>query len=1519
MANRRLGHTLARILAFFILLIVAVIVAMQSPRVQTRVAKEVTSRLDDVVDADIHIGSLRLMPFNALVIKDLEIIDKAPYVDLSVCSPVDTFFTAESISVTFSLKGLLNHKGIHIGKASVKDGNLHLTSEPDEEYSSNLQRIFKLKKKDSKSEGDIFDLDRASIDNFRFRLTSYLDKKGAVHDTGINFGDIDGRADIKASDIFFRDGKMGGKVDRASIREKGGLDIHELSASALVGGGRALIDNLRVKDDYSDIDLKSFSMTFTDNPPFADFIDKVILEGVFRPSKVDVRTITYGCGALEGNDLFFDIRSGHIKGSVNHLNFENVSFTETTSGLGGSVRGVIVGCTNIITSTLVAHVRNVNFTSDGLSSFLNRWARNSTVDLGKLAHGEPLCFNGDVSGLINSMEAKGKLTSNIGTAGATLRFKHLLEPSVPIEMSGSIDAGNLDLGKVIGNKILGRCTMHSRLGAVLEGKGKIRADIDTLLVSSIGIMDYDYKDVYGSLNYRDGTVDGIIRCSDPNLMFNLDANMHVGGPGLVGPGRLTLDVPYADLEKLAYYDTEGTAKLQCGIDININGTLKGDGETAVYIRDVRMEDKEGWKNISDIAAGATNRNGRQNIVLYSNVADLQFNGDRPITEMISYLRGSVVGRHLPALLGSSSVQTAPANYDLLVNLSNARSILQLFAPELYVADNTSLAMKVTDDGTVQAYIASPRLAKGKNYLKNVGISIDNTEGAINCSLVSDDIRLAGLGVKNGLATIVMDDNLIDLDLHYDGTISAGNTGNLMVDCELARDENDSLVVKVNPSSSFLTLGNHTWTIGTSEVLLKGSDISVPSFSIGYDDDHYFNIAGGVSKTHADTLSLDLKNIELGIANDLIQNNFQITGDLRGNATLYSPFSDTFGLEMEMVCDSLSVGNSELSTLSAYSKWNPDTEALEFQLSETSADRAPLDLVGSYNPDGKQINAKARFDHFDLKHGGPFLQNVLSELDGGLSGEVSVNGPADILSISSENLNLEDARIRVAYTNVEYTLNGALRLDDKALYLDDIRAKDSGNGTGTIRGSVSHHNLKDFKPDIRLVARDLQALDIPENSDKALYGNLAISGRAGLSGPLDDIYINADVSTSGDGNVHIPLPSSLSASTSDLLVFLEPEVEVDPYDEMMAKIEKKEKKGNKLTTHAKLKVTPSVMANVEIDKESGHVLTANGNGDVTLDLKPSKDVFNLDGDFEIESGSYHFELPGIVSRDFSIKQGSSLKFGGEVMNTSLDITATHNVKTSLSTLLADTTSSSRRTVVCGIDISNKISKPEVGFSIDVPDLDPTTKAQVEAALNTEDKVQKQFMSLLLLGTFLPTEQSGVVNGTNMLYSNVSEIMSSQVNNILGKLNIPVDLGFGYQQTTRGNDIFDVAISTQLFNNRVEVSGTVGNRKYGSASASKGEMVGDLDIEIKIDKQGQLRGKLFSHSADEHSSYLDYSQRNGGGIAFQKEFDNLAELFRTMFTSKKKAQSPPQGPAPGQAPAEPNAQRRRETQNHTIKIE
>ena len=388
--------------------------------------------------------------------------------------------------------------------------------------------------------------------------------------------------------------------------------------------------------------------------------------------------------------------------------------------------------------------------------------------------------------------------------------------------------------------------------------------------------------------------------------------------------------------------------------------------------------------------------------------------------------------------------------------------------------------------------------------------------------------------------------------------------------------------------------------------------------------------------------------------------------------------------------------------------------------------------------------------------------------------------------------------------------------------------------------------------------------------------------------MTSILLNVDAVTAKTGELHIPIRAAETADNSNLLTFTEikKEVFIDPYDILVSRMEKESTAKNDFLVNLHINASPDVTAYVEIDKASGNVLSGRGNG--TIDIKASDDLFNINGEYTLTGGSYKFVALGLVNRDFEIQEGSSVTFNGDILERTLDIDALYKTKASLSTLIADTTSvANRRTVECGIQITDKLSNPRLAFTIDIPELDPTIKSRVESALSTEDKRQKQFLSILLSNSFLPDDQSGIFNNSTMLYSNVSEVMANQFNNILQKLDIPVDLGLNYQPNEKGNDVFDVAVSTQMFNNRVIVNGSVGNKQYTSGNAQS-DVVGDLDIEIKLDRSGAFRLNLFSHSADSYTNYLDNSQRNGVGLTYQAEFNSMKQFFKNVFSSKKKRQ-------------------------------
>ena len=565
-----------------------------------------------------------------------------------------------------------------------------------------------------------------------------------------------------------------------------------------------------------------------------------------------------------------------------------------------------------------------------------------------------------------------------------------------------------------------------------------------------------------------------------------------------------------------------------------------------------------------------------------------------------------------------------------------------------------------------------------------------------------------------------------------------------------------------------------------------------------------------------------------------------------------------------------------------SEWNNPDKVFNISIMNVMDNRSPFILSGIFRPEDNFLRINAKLENMSVSYFEPFLTDIISRTSGGISGNLVLEGPLNSLNLYSNNTMLNDLSFLVDFTNVTYTLNGPALLNENGVNLNNVAIRDRFGNTGRITGGINYKHFMDLAFNTTINFTRMEVLNTREEDNSDFYGNAFGTGRVTISGPISRILMDIFVTTNRNTSIHIPLSSATDVYGKNLLTFLQP---ISDYQRSIAEsIAHQASQGTELQVILTANMTPDAAMHIEIDKSVGDIITGYGSGLITLDINPSRDIFSIQGDYIIQRGSYKFVLQGFIERDFTIAEGGNISFNGDINRTNLNLTANYRTKAAINPLISDTSSvASRRTVDCQIIMTGPLMNPRLSFEIDIPDIDPITKARVNAALNTEDKVVRQVMSLLVSGSFIPDIQSSIVNNSTLLYSNATEVLSNQINKIFNQLEIPLDLSFNYQPGQNGRDLFDAAVSAQLFNNRVIVNGNIGSARYMEKA---GNVVGDLDVEIKLDERGRFRAKAFSHSADQYSNYLDNSQRNGLGLVFQEEFSSFRELVNNLFTSRRR---------------------------------
>ena len=1472
MAISKKRYIAARIVGLLILLLLCGVVALQVPAVQTRIAKLAADKLSAQMDGEVNIGSVRILPFNTLILKDVSIIDSSP-----TLHGTDTLGRIGHLSATFSLKSLFRKSGFDLNRVEIKDVLFQLVSPPDG-GDVNITRVFRLKSDpDSKMTLDsLFTIHKLSVQNARY--TMHLPTPTS-QEHGMNYSDMDIVCNLEAHDVGFSEGRCRAVVDHLDAKEKSGFEIMDASGSCLVGQGKTIINSFKLRDNGgSDMNLRHVIFSYDNTEAWSDFLNQVELDVDIAPSRLALASISgYGNGVFYGNEFTADISSGRFKGPVSDFRISDFVFTTPDKGVSGTINGTCRGIPDTENMRIDATLDDVQFSTTGLEAALDKLGVKAKLP-SNMAKGAEFKLNGSLSGLLNDFKGNFDINSSLGKVKASATARNLVNPSREGTVAAVLNTSSLDLGKLLGNDSLGPCDLNAKLNASLGKKG-VKADVEGLNISRLNFMGYDYSGLDLDASFDGRNLIASLNSDDPNALLNLKATMDTKNQS----GRISGELRNVDLAALNIDTRGGASKVSCSIYADQG--VEAHAPMHVQIGDLVLSNDAGDHYIGDIDAEARIGDSILTLILNSDCMDVKYTGTSDLQGLVRDVKLATVEKAFPDYFASGA-ESGGLQATVSAVFHDADPLLSFIITGLSIESGTTANIDLDSQGRLLGYVDSPSISLGGIGATSLNLAIDNQFDNLDLSLNAGSLKFNGMTFEKAQFSAQAAEDRAALSLLYEGADVLEKGSELNIDAGLRKGEDGKPEIDIQTLPSYLRVKDGVWELARSSVLLHDGGLDAVGFKL-FSDTQSISINGKISPDSHEQMQMVLDNLDLSIINDFMpEGGLNLQGILDGYATVISPLPSELGISANLTLDDLQLWGRPAGNIRLLSEWDDDEKLINFRLINSSGEEQMLRVLGNYALNDKKLVATMGMDGFDAGLVAPLVKSALTELDGKLYGSVKASGPVNKLSLESEGIRLVDLRTRVAYTNVAYTLNGTVGLDNNGVKFNGIGVKDDYGGLGVVNGSLGFRNFKDFRLNTDLEMHKLKAIDIPVKGSSALYGDLAVTGRSSIKGPFEALSIDADIVTAGVGNVNVPIPSSSAAAGSNLLTFVERES--GEAETSAAPGGKYIKPSGKINIHAKMGISSEVTANVEIDKESGHVLTTGGNGSVVFDLDTSKDKLQLKGDYILDRGKYLFNIPGIVSKEFDIKDGSTLKFNGDIMESTLNIEAVHNVKTSLATLVpADSTAvSSRRNVECQLKIGGKLRNPEVTFGINVPDLEPNTKILVDAALSTNDKIQKQFVALLLFGTFLPEENAGVVNGTNMLFANVGEIVSGQLNNILQKLEIPLDFGFGYQQDNGGTDIFDVAVSTQLFNNRIVVNGSVGNRKYSTSTSAYGDVVGDLDIGYKVIKSGELILKLFSHSADEYTSSLDYSQRNGGGITYQKEFDNTWTFIRQLFMNKKR---------------------------------
>jgi hypothetical protein len=445
---------------------------------------------------------------------------------------------------------------------------------------------------------------------------------------------------------------------------------------------------------------------------------------------------------------------------------------------------------------------------------------------------------------------------------------------------------------------------------------------------------------------------------------------------------------------------------------------------------------------------------------------------------------------------------------------------------------------------------------------------------------------------------------------------------------------------------------------------------------------------------------------------------------------------------------------------------------------------------------------------------------------------------------------------------------------------EVRTQPESN-KALCNGKITHNKFKDWKFDIELFPDKLLCLNTDASQNELFYGKAYVSGYAHIFGDANNVKVDLDVKTERNTQLFIPMDYTSEVSENDFIIFTGQDGTYVP------KVVKNELAG--ITLSGKFQVTDEAEVQILFDPAVGDRIRGRGNGNLTMEITPDGN-FYMSGDYTVKSGDYLFTFENVLNKRFSIEEGGTIRWTGDPYEAELNLRAIYRLKTSMNSLGYETNKGSVP-VNCIINMSGMLTNPLFSFEIDLPGMSDVEKNNYLAIIN--QNLNYNFLTLLIVNSFYnPGVTAGGSGNSTVANASVignipSEVLSNQMSNWLSQISKKVDIGVNYRpgdQITQQQ--VEVALSTQLFDERVKIEGNVGmgGGLVNSSTKNSSNIVGDVNVEVRLTDNTRLH--VFNKSNQQDYLLNDVPYTQGVGVFYRKEFNTFKELFKRQKPKKER---------------------------------
>ncbi len=1463
------------------ILLSSAFILLQSRNVQTYVAKKVMGVISDNINAKLTIDAIDISFFNKVRLNNVYIEDLYK----------DTLLYADRVTAT--IIKFPNKRRIPLNTVTLENATLRLAT--DSAGVVNIRFIIdEIRRKDTTRAPRLLTIRNIKFKDSKFYLKTYNSKS---KNQGINLSDLvlnkfntEIRRLVKDADT------VNFLIKSLTFEDHSGFLVKNLYAKTSISKNHLIFRNTSINTELSRISGAQIALNFNSFKDFKPEVryERVKLNILFFPSDVNLRDIAFFSPKLYGTDQLINI-SGEVRGYIGNLKGRNINIRY---GEKSKIQGEfnLNGLPDFKETFIYVDLKNFNTSIDEIESFTLPGGRKLNLS-DRFKELKTIRYKGKFTGFVDDFVAYGDINTDLGRLSSDLLFKP--DTGNYFTFNGKLEAGNFDLGRLLNNeKDIGKITLNVNVdGSSCSGQN-VNAKLQGT-INSLKIKKYEYKNINLSGVLSDKTYNGAVNINDPNI--NMEFLGKVDFSSEIYNVDFTANIAHADLCALNFDKSDSSHTVSFYVKANAHGNSIDNLNGEIKLLNSLLTRGDKQIQIYDFSIYAKNSLDSNSLSIRSDFVDADVYGNYQMAKINESLI-KFVNSYLPAFINSgySYIDDFKNGFNFKVYFKKTKPIFDYFLPQYYIAENTILEGEFDPDTNhLFLFLQSPRVEFYGNTWNNVYFNCQSNDSIF--SLISGSQNLV---LKNKI-------NLENLTIYSD--ISADSVsfvtrwnnwdtvlykGELKAVTRFEKSAGHKLpLISLDILPTKIINADTLWNVNRSKILVDSTSILVNNFSINHDK-QYLRLNGKISEEPTDKFSIEFEDFNLGNLNIFTSSGgFEIKGILNGDASATDLYKNLL-FYSSLTVDTLVINNEKLGYTIINSRWDNNKKSVNINAVARRGQLNTFAASGDYFPkDNGKIDLDVELNSLRLDIINPYFRNAFTDFRGIASGDLALTGNTSKPLINGE-LKFQKTAFTINYLNARYNFTDKIRVVNNDIFLDNIKLIDIYGNSAHIKGVVKSTYYRNFDFNLRIDADNLLFLNTTQFDNNRFYGTAFASGFVGLKGAPRNIKIDARVKTEKNTRFFIPLDSEGEISEYNFVTFLlEDTTEQTEQNNFEYKVDL-----SAISLDVDLEVTPDAELQLIFDPKVGDIMKSKGYGNINLQVN-TLGKFKMFGEYYIEEGDYLFTLQNVINRKFNIDYGV-IKWTGDPLDAYIDIKAIYPTKAALYGLLGydmlgedaangngDNAFKRKTTVYCQLIMKDKLMKPTIKYDIYLPTVDEETRTIINNKINTEEELNKQFLSLLVLNSFYLSDDPDNLSSpySNAAGVNASEFLSNQLSHWLSQISSDYDIRVNYRpdfDNQMTNDEMEFALSTQLLNDRLTLDGNVDVTTNATAESSN-NIVGDFDLDYKITEKFRL--KAYNHSNDNLLTEVSpYTQ--GVGVVFKEEFNSIGELWKrylhAIFGKKNK---------------------------------